>query len=392
MRLTSRLRSLPLRARLTALYGGAFFLAGGLLVGVMYGIMALNLEREPSLAFDVSGPDALPHASAPSTETLPAPDDTLVRRIQTAEEQRREETLNGLLWQSLGALGIVGVSATALGYLMAGRALRPLSQVTATARRVAGRSLHERIALDGPPDEIKELADTFDEMLARLDRAFAGQRHFVGNASHELRTPLAIERTLIEVAMTNPSASEDLKRLGTTLLATNERSERLIDGLLTLARTEHEMTDRTEVDLAELADGAVQSSAAEAQLADVNVHRELAPCSVSGDRLLLERLTYNLVHNAVRHNVDNGCAWVRTRTAGDHAVLEVENTSSVIPGYEVPNLFEPFRRLTQDRVRSDRGVGLGLSIVRSVVTAHGGSVRARPRPDGGLVVTVELPA
>jgi HAMP domain-containing protein len=183
----ARYRGLPLRVRLTALYGLAFFAAGGVLVAVMYGIVAIELARQPSLAMTVEGPLGEVPTTAPRTGTLQPPDDQLVRRIQSAEKRRSDATLTSVLQQSMIALGLVGLSAGALGYAVAGRALRPLKQITETARRVAERSLHERINLSGPADEIKELADTFDDMLGRLDRSFSGQRHFVGNASHEPR-------------------------------------------------------------------------------------------------------------------------------------------------------------------------------------------------------------
>lgn len=379
---------MPLRTRLTALYAGAFFVAGGLLVVAMYGLVALNLEREPSIAFSVEPPPQV-SAEVPPTESLIFPNDTLVNRISAAEEQRRSDTLTTLLWQSLIALGVVGVSSTVLGYMLAGRALRPLSQVTATARRVAERSLHERIALDGPPDEIKELADTFDEMLERLDRAFAGQQQFVGNASHELRTPLAVERTLLEVAMSDPVASDDLKRVGTTLLATNERTEQLIDGLLTLARSQHEVGERTRADLRDMVAGALDTTDAELAVSGVTAHQELHSAPVCGDIALLERLVLNLIQNAVRHNVAGGTMWIATNSVDRNGVLTVANTGALIRPHEVARLFEPFARLSQQRVGKSHG--LGLSIVRAVARAHGGVVTAVPRPGGGLVVTTRLP-
>jgi signal transduction histidine kinase len=311
----------------------------------------------------------------------------------------RDETLNSMLVASLVLLGVVGVVAAGLGWLLAGRALQPLQQITATARRVADRSLHERIGLDGPDDEIKELADTFDGMLERLDRAFEGQQRFVANASHELRTPLTINRTLIEVALARPDADEALHQLGSTLLAVNERHERLIDGLLTLASSEQRITEATGVDLADVARHVVAESAAAAHKVGVELRADLKPAPIGGDPVLLERLVQNLVDNALRYNLAAG-GWVMVRTSvvDDHARLSVENTGAVVPQYAVPSLFEPFRRQpTTERLAAPadgslgRGAGLGLSIVRSVARAHGGQAHAAARSDGGLIVEVDLP-
>jgi signal transduction histidine kinase len=295
------------------------------------------------------------------------------------------------------ALGVIGVAAGGFGWLLAGRALRPLQDITATARRVADRSLHERIALNGPDDEIKDLADTFDAMLARLDRAFDSQRRFVANASHELRTPLTINRTLIEVALDNPQASESLRQLGTALLAVNQRHERLIDGLLTLASSEQRITDPTPVDLADIVRRIATESQAAAQQAGVEIRTALASAPVAGDPALLERLAQNLIDNAIRYNLAER-GWVAVTSGLDDgtAQLTVENPGPLVPTYELPSLFEPFRRLATTERRAtqggNHGAGLGLSIVRSVARAHGGDVHAVPRPGGGLTIHVRIPA
>ncbi len=391
MSLPDRVRRLPLRTRLTALYGVAFFGAGAVLVAVMYGVVAVELERQPSVAPAVAVPGEPLPSDAPVTRSLEPATDTLVERIRSAEQRRRDATLDRLLWQSLLALGVVGLTAAGLGFVVAGRALRPLAEITATARRVADRSLHERIGLEGPRDEIKELADTFDEMLARLDRSFGGQRHFVGNASHELRTPLAVQRTVLEVALADPDASEDLKSVGRTLLETNARSERLIEGLLTLARSENHVSDRRPSDLADLARAALDTCADELRDRCVRVHRSLDRAPVTGDTELLEQLALNLVQNAVRHNDPRGgTVWVRTGSEAGESALEVSNTGAVVPEHELDRIFEPFTRLSRQRTGSSHG--LGLSIVRSVAHSHGGSVTTKAREGGGLVVTVCLTA
>jgi signal transduction histidine kinase len=366
-----------IRVRLTLLYAGAFFLAGAVLVALLYLYLGQVLShqlavRDPAVVHDAVG----------------------------AEFQRaREATLNTMLVASLVLLGMVGVAAAAFGWLLAGRALQPLHQITTTARRVADRSLHERIALDGPEDEIKDLADTFDAMLERLDRAFESQQRFVANASHELRTPLTINRTLLEVALAKPDVDESLRQLGDTLLTVNERHERLIDGLLTLASSEQRITDATRVDLADVARHVIAESAAVAQKVGVELRTDIGPAPVAGDAVLLERLIQNLVDNGIRYNIgEDGWVMVRTTVVDDRARLTVENTGAVVPPYAVPSLFEPFRRhpsterLAESAAGSlGRGAGLGLSIVRSVARAHGGEAHAGPRADGGLIVEIDLP-
>ncbi len=279
---------------------------------------------------------------------------------------------------------------SASGWVVAGRTLRPIQQITATARRVADRNLHERIGLTGPRDELRELGDTFDDMLGRLDSAFDSQRRFVANASHELRTPLAINRTLLEVAMGRPDAPPQLRQLGDTLLEVNARHERLINGLLTLARSEQAPTERTPVDLGEVATSVSEQFSDAAEAADIALTVDRGAAPTVGDPVLLERLTQNLVENAIRYNARGGWVAVRTVTEGAAVKITVANTGPVVPPYEATGLFEPFRRLT-DRVGSAQGTGLGLSIVRSVARAHGGDALIRPRVGGGLVVDVTLP-
>jgi signal transduction histidine kinase len=361
---------MSLRLRLTVLYGGMFFGAGALLLVLTYVIVSQILN-----ALFPAGSRLVDFPSGRAIDLGPV----------------KQQTLHMMLGRSLLALIGVGVLALVLGFFVADRALGPLQRVTTTARRLSESTLHERIALEGPDDEVKELADTFDAMLERLGQAFDSQRRFVANASHELRTPLAINRTLLEVALTDPQASDDLKAVGRTLLATNARHERLIDGLLLLARTERELTTRTPVDLSEVAATVLDSARKGEDLPDVTITTELTPARTVGDPVLLEHLVGNLVENAIRHNVDGGEVYVRTGTLNGLAACQVENTGAIIAVYEVNRLFEPFRRLNTDRVESAKGAGLGLSIVRSVVNAHRGTVYATPRAGGGLVVTVHLP-
>jgi signal transduction histidine kinase len=245
--------------------------------------------------------------------------------------------------------------------------------------------------MEGPDDELKELADTFDDMLERLERSFDAQRRFVANASHELRTPLAINRTLLEVQLSDPAASQDLQQLGKTLLSTNERSEQLVEGLLLLARSDNEIVHRKPVDLAEAASRALDQTRTEAQAKEVRLSSDLSATVVQGNGVLLERIALNLVQNAVRYNVPEGWVEVKTSAEAGQALLTVSNTGPVVPAYEIDNLFEPFRRLRTERTGSDKGVGLGLSIARSVARAHGGTISAVPREGGGLVMRVSIP-
>ncbi|MFI5538722.1 sensor histidine kinase [Nocardia sp. NPDC051900] len=378
-----------IRLRLTLLYATAFFLAGAVLIALMYFYLNQSLERRPGGGAQQVVREYLLERAERNRAPVSA---ELFKALGEQAQRNRRDTLRAMLVWSLVSLGAVGIAAGGFGWLLAGRALHPLQRITATARRVADTSLHERIALDGPQDEIKDLADTFDAMLERLDRAFDGQRRFVANASHELRTPLTINRTLIEVALEDPEVPESTRRLGATLLEVNRRHERLIDGLLVLATSEQRLTEHRRADLADLAADAV-GTRAERPGAEITADLETAP--VQGDPLLLERLVHNLLDNAVRYNLpENGWVSIRTRTAGERAVLAVANSGPPVPAFEVDSLFEPFRRLATAERSADsdtRGAGLGLSIVRSVAQAHGGVVHATARPEGGLAVTVDLP-
>ncbi|WP_405590187.1 sensor histidine kinase [Streptomyces sp. NBC_01092] len=383
-----------IRIRLTLLYGGMFLIAGILLLSIIYllAAQAINTGNEP--LFKIVNGNQLQVTS----DNCPAIKDSSLTisqfndAISACIDDQRRVALDDLLSRSLLALLGLAIIAFAFGYAMAGRVLSPLGRITRTARAVAGSDLSRRIELDGPDDELKELADTFDEMLERLQRAFTAQQRFVGNASHELRTPLAINRTLLEVHLSDPNAPMELQQLGKTLLATNERSEQLVEGLLLLARSDNQIVERGPVDLAEVAEQAVDQVHAEAAAKGVLIRGEQKPAVVQGNGVLLERIALNLVQNAVRYNIPED-GWVEVTTEIQHgqAVLVVSNTGPVVPAYEIDNLFEPFRRLRTERTGSDKGVGLGLSIVRSVVRAHGGHIAAQPREGGGLVMRVTLP-
>ncbi|MET9520214.1 HAMP domain-containing sensor histidine kinase [Streptomyces sp. NPDC002994] len=378
-----------IRIRLTLLYGGMFLIAGILLLSIIYLLAAQALAVGSDLPFKIVSGQVKSTVCDLPDEATP---DQFNAAMNACVNHQRQQALDELLSRSLLALLGLSIIAFAFGYAMAGRVLSPLGRITRTARRVAGTDLTRRIELDGPDDELKELADTFDEMLDRLERAFTAQQRFVGNASHELRTPLAINRTLLEVHLSDPEAPPELHQLGKTLLATNERSEQLVEGLLLLARSENQIVERKPVDLAEVASRAIDQAHGEAAEKGVLIRGKREPAVVQGNGVLLERIALNLVQNAVRYNVPED-GWVEVTTEIQHgqALLVVSNTGPVVPAYEIDNLFEPFRRLRTERTGSDKGVGLGLSIARSVARAHGGRIIAEPREGGGLVMRVTLP-
>ncbi|GAA1656488.1 HAMP domain-containing sensor histidine kinase [Fodinicola feengrottensis] len=381
--------------RLTLWYGAMVMVAGLCLVSITYVLFANALHNNITATTD----RIYPRSTAKIVQDLGV---AATPRFSDAQAAKREEAAieladefnrrqlaaetaakQSLLTESAIALGLVAMLALAGGWLLAGRALRPLHHITATARTVADSTLHERIGLAGPDDELKELADTFDAMLARLDRAFSHQRRFVADASHELRTPLAVNRTLLEVAMNRPNASADLRELGGKLLIATTRHEQLLDGLLTLARSDQGLATRTPVDLADIAWHATESAAD-------TVRTSLGPAAVNGDPVLLERVAHNLVQNALTYNQPDGWVAVETFQYQESAVLTVSNSGPVVPADLTEAIFEPFRRLGP-RTASTGRFGLGLAIVRSVAVAHGGTATAFPREGGGLTVRVVLP-
>jgi signal transduction histidine kinase len=378
---------LTLRARLTLVYGGLLIVGGVVLLLLTYSLVSQNLSEPGTIA-------GAAERSLVSTMDAPTEEARDMRFIIAGEVW--EDALQSILTQGGLALLLVSVATIAAGWLLAGRILHPLQRITDTAARIAespaaDRGLHERIKVTGPKDELRELAETINRMLERLDHSFDGQRAFISNASHELRTPLTVTRALLEVAVHRPAASPEMRQLGETLLEVNARHERLIEGLLLLMRSDRELAERSYVDLADVAEHVVAQTSAP----DVAVTAECAEAATRGEPVLLERLVQNLVENAIRYNEpEDGWVRVATRTGVDgRAVLEVSNSGPVVPPFEVEGLFEPFRRLGTARLATaSKGAGLGLSIVRAVAKAHGGEVTAKARPEGGLQVTVSLPA
>ncbi|HXV92345.1 MAG TPA: HAMP domain-containing sensor histidine kinase [Pseudonocardia sp.] len=301
-----------------------------------------------------------------------------------------------VLQAGLVAFPLVVVAAALLSWWLVGRVLEPLQAVTATARRLTAESLDTRLRLRAAQGEVAELAAGFDAMLDRLQAAFDAQRRFVANASHELRTPLAVLRTEVDVTLADPDAdTAELRRMGEVVREASRRADDLVSGLLLLARTEALPSGQPgvvrPVDLADLLAPAFAATRGEAVSRGLRIQAHLDPARTGGDPVLLERVAANLVENAVRHNVDGGWVEVCTGERDGSAVLEVVSSGPEIPAEQVGELFEPFRRGPVERTGQGPGSGLGLSIVRAVVTAHGGTVAAEPVPGGGLGVTVRLP-
>jgi signal transduction histidine kinase len=393
---------LTVRARLTLLYTGLFAVCGAVIVAVSYILMArlpaLGQEPQPSHVLVGgrvrTGPDVpasiLAQCQAqqdPGNPDKPALSQCVSLLEQQGAQHQQTLTLSHLLQYSLITLAVVLALAAILGWIFAGRVLRPVQQITMAARAASERNLSARVALRGPRDELRELAQTFDDMLGRLQAAFESQQRFMANASHELRTPLAVMRATIDVVLGNPdSTPDDLRGMAVDNRAAVDHAEHLIGALLLLARNERGLTVREDVDLATTAEDVLDS----ADVGDCRVHATLEPAVISGDPVLSMRLVANLVDNAARYNVPGGDIWITTRGTADGSQLTVANTGPVIGASEAGRIFQPFERLS-DRTSHD-GFGLGLAIVTSIATVHGGTVAALPRPDGGLCVTVTIPA
>ena len=307
-------------------------------------------------------------------------------QLQGAQHQR-DLTLSHLLQYSLITLGVVIVLAAILGWIVGGRALRPVHTITAAARVASEHNLSARVALRGPRDELHELAETFDEMLDRLQAAFEGQKRFIASASHELRTPLAVMRATVDVVLDNPdSTPADLRCMAADIRAAVDHAEHLIGALLILARNERGLTIHEEFDLATVAEDVLDT----ADLADRRVHTTLEPAVILGDPVLAERLVANLVDNAVRYNAASGDTWISTRTVAGSSQLSVANTGPLISSAEADSVFQPFQRLNERT--SHEGFGLGLTIVASIAAVHGGTATASPRDGSGLSITVTIPS
>jgi len=381
-----RLPGRTARVHLTVLYGGAVFLACGATVLAVTYLFYGQLGNAQSLTgpafhlFKYGREIPLP-ASQPAAATI-----RMAGLGQLSFDRQQLLIAAGI------ALAVIAVAAVAIGWFIAGRVLRPLSTITAAARRISASSLHERLALRGPEDELKELADTLDSLFARLEISFDAQRRFAANASHELRTPLTRERALLQVTLADPAATTGTwQAVSQELLASNAEQERLIEALLTLASSEAGPGEREPADLAAITGAALAAARSANSSLGLHVQSDIQPVSLDGDPLLVQQLVTNLIDNAVRHNIPGGDIEISTRASAAGAVLSVTSSGPVIPAAEVDRLFQPFQRLGSRPARRDGGHGLGLSIVRAIATAHGAAITARPRPGGGLAIDVTFP-
>jgi signal transduction histidine kinase len=387
-----RLPSRTVRLRLTLLYSGLFLVSGVLLLAITY----LLFRSATGINLIVTPAD--PGASInPSTLNDPEVERQVRRMAEAAfsnAEERRADDLHQLLVQSGIALAIMTVVSIALGWLVAGRVLRPLRAMTTATRQISERNLHERLALSGPRDEVKDLADTIDGLLGRLEASFGAQQRFVANAAHELRTPLTLWRALLEERLTDPATTADsFRATSRRLLALGAEQELLLESLLTLASSERGLERRQPFDLAAVVAAVLRDPPPEAATLGVRIESVLEPAAAEGNAALAEQLARNLVDNAARYNVPGGRMRVRTGTDPGGSFLCVTNDGGVVPPAEVDRLFEPFQRLGSERTApSDGHHGLGLSIVRAIATAHDATLLAEARAEGGLAVEVRFPA
>jgi signal transduction histidine kinase len=409
-----RLPRRTVRLRLTVLYSLLFLAAGTGLLAITYflvrsatsGSAGTPKLPSPLVRSATSGSAGTPKRPSPGAaggKSLVPPGARMHCPASCKEQLERARLLailgtravdmHELLVMSGIALIIMAVLAVALGWLVAGRILRPLRTMASATRRITEHDLNLRLAVPGPGDEVKDLADTIDGLLGRLEAAFDAQRRFVANASHELRTPLALSRALLEVALADPDATvRDLRTMGQELIASGAQQEQLIEALLTLAASARGLDRHEPFDLADITAAVLHAPHPEIGQLRLDVQTTITAAPAIGDPRLAQRLVANLVDNALRHNVTGGHITVATRTESGHAVLVIANSGPVIPLGDIDRLFEPFQRLHADRASHPDGHGLGLAIVQSIAAAHSAALSARPRPEGGLHIQVRFPA
>ncbi len=391
-----------MRSRLAVMYTLLFLLAGAALLALTYTLAAHVLAPAPSDTVKQLPPRTqellglCKQSGAPGQPPMSA---SMLQRCNRAlvaagagAYDRREGTLKALKGASLIALSVLAIAAAGLGWLVAGRALRPVRSITEAARRASELRLGQRLALTGPDDELKQLADTFDVMLERLDAAFTSQKQFVANAAHELRTPLTAMRTAIEVTLSKPTRTpEQLEAMAARVKRSVQRAEATVEALLALATSQLGPVAHEAIDLATAAEDALDATQAAIAQREIEVDAALEPALAQGDRVLLERMIANLVENAARHNHTGGWIGVHTAQRNGVAVFEIANTGPDVPAEQIPTLFEPFARAEQ-RLNSADGVGLGLSIANAIAGAHNAAIDARARPGGGLEIAVAIPS
>jgi signal transduction histidine kinase len=391
-----RLPGRTVRVRLTALYGIMFVVSGALLLAIASGVAVVR-----SSSVRRASPNPAGVAPGTALERAQAQVHMLQAQLQNLQAQAAGQPGPGrlssdLLIASLFALAIMTVVSVALGWLVAGRALRPLRKMTEAAQRISEYNLDERLAVQGPNDELKVLGDTIDGLLERLEVAFNAQRRFVANASHELRTPLTTMRAALDVALAKPEpAPPQTTALAARLRRELDKTDRLLEAFLLLARAQHgSLPGRAILPLDYVAADALSGQAAAISASSLTVEETSAPGGawVSGSQALITRMVENIIENAVRHNTEGGWIRVTSRTENGRASIVVENGGPVLQQDQVGELAQPFRRIGADRIGSDKGSGLGLSIVAAIAEAHGGELELRARPEGGLWVSIQLPA
>jgi signal transduction histidine kinase len=387
-----------IRLRLTAIYGGLFLICGAMLLAITYVLVSNATAGEcPHSGPNepVCGVESGPHGGpAQGLQTSTGSRSAFAsRQADALAASQHANEMHQLLTESGVALAITAVLAVALGWVVAGRVLRPLRTITEAAHNASVTSLHERLALSGPDDELKKLGDTFDELLGRLAGAFDAQRRFVANASHELRTPLTLGRALLQMTLTDPDATlGSFRSTCEEVIAIADHQERLIEALLVLARSERGLDHWELVDLSAVTGEVLAARHRDAQRRGLRVTAVTSPALIEGDARLAERLVANLVDNALRHNTHGGHIEVATGSRADRPFVAVANTGPVVAPGETHRLFEPFQRLGADSAQNADGLGLGLSIVQAIATAHDATLTARAQPGGGLDITVSFPA
>jgi signal transduction histidine kinase len=381
--LAARLPRRTVRLRLTAVYGGLFLLSGAGLLAITITIVLAH-GWPPSSGADQS--------IGLGVGTSPARRHQIEAAAAAQAASQHAAAVSQLLASSAVALAAMTVASVALGWVVAGRVLRPLRAMTAATQQICEENLGERLAVTGPADELKDLADTIDGLLARLQAAFDAQRQFVANASHELRTPLTLARTLLQMTLTDPRPTLDgFRATCEDVLAAGEQQEQLIEALLTLARSQRGLDRREQVDLAVIIRNVLQACEPAAAERGVAVSASIGEAPVLGDPCLLQRLAANLIDNAIRHNIPDGKLCVLVEASGGRATFVTTNTGPVIPASQATRLLQPFRRLAPGRPADGECLGLGLSIVAAIAKAHGAALAIRPRGGGGLEAEVCLP-
>lgn len=369
------------RLRLTVWYGGLFLASGAALLAVTYALVV------QAFIGNTAGNALCARPGEPSRCHVIG-----AGQARAIAVQQHAAVLYELLTRSAATLAVAAALSIALGWFIAGRVLRPIRTITAAAREISAASLGERLALRAPDDELKELADTFDGLLARLEASFAAQRQFIANAAHELRTPLARQRVISQVALADPGATvETLSAAHERVLASGAEQQRLIDALLALARGQAGLDQREPIDLAEVTGQILATRRRDADRRNLILRAVLGPALAAGSPRLAGQLVVNLVDNALRHNVAGGRVDIVTHTVNSRAVLSVANTGPAVPAGAVDWLFQPFQRLAADRVSRGEGVGLGLAVVQAIADAHGACISARPQDSGGLQIEVTFP-